>query len=78
MAVYTYLAAEDLAALIAQYDVGELVSAKGIAEGISNSNWLIETLKQPLAPVFYIIAYGVFGLLVMWPMAETNARRLDE
>lgn len=43
MAVYTHLAAEDLSALIAEYDVGELVSAKGIAEGVSNSNWLIET-----------------------------------
>ncbi len=43
MAVYTHLAAEDLAALIADYDVGELVSAKGIAEGVSNSNWLVET-----------------------------------
>lgn len=43
MAVYTHLGAEELARLIAQYDVGELVSAKGIAEGISNSNWLIET-----------------------------------
>lgn len=43
MAVYTHLAAEDLAQLIAQYDVGDLVSAKGIAEGVSNSNWLIET-----------------------------------
>lgn len=43
MAVYTHLAAEDLATLIAAYDVGELVSAKGIAEGISNSNWLVET-----------------------------------
>ena len=43
MAVYTHLGAEDLAALIANYDVGELVSAKGIAEGVSNSNWLIET-----------------------------------
>jgi homoserine kinase type II len=43
MAVYTHLGAEDLARLIAQYDVGELVSAKGIAEGVSNSNWLIET-----------------------------------
>ncbi|MCT2559689.1 homoserine kinase [Tsuneonella sp. YG55] len=43
MAVYTHLAAEDLAALIAAYDVGELVSAKGIAEGVSNSNWLVET-----------------------------------
>lgn len=43
MAVYTHLSAEVLADLIAEYDVGELVSAKGIAEGISNSNWLIET-----------------------------------
>lgn len=43
MAVYTHLGAEELAELIAQYDVGELVSAKGIAEGVSNSNWLIET-----------------------------------
>lgn len=43
MAVYTHLGAEELAALIAQYDVGDLVSAKGIAEGVSNSNWLIET-----------------------------------
>jgi len=43
VAVYTQLSAEDLAALIAHYDVGELVSAKGIAEGVSNSNWLIET-----------------------------------
>jgi homoserine kinase type II len=43
MAVYTHLGAEELARLIAQYDVGELVSAKGIAEGVSNSNWLVET-----------------------------------
>lgn len=43
MAVYTHLGAEELAALIAHYDVGDLVSAKGIAEGVSNSNWLIET-----------------------------------
>ncbi len=43
MAVYTHLGAERLAELIACYDVGELVSAKGIAEGVSNSNWLVET-----------------------------------
>jgi homoserine kinase type II len=43
VAVYTHLGAEDLARLIAQYDVGDLVSAKGIAEGVSNSNWLVET-----------------------------------
>ncbi|MXP27547.1 homoserine kinase [Porphyrobacter algicida] len=43
MAVYTHLGAEQLEGLIAAYDVGALVSAKGIAEGVSNSNWLIET-----------------------------------
>jgi homoserine kinase type II len=43
VAVYTILSAAELAALIAEYDVGELVSAKGIAEGVSNSNWIVET-----------------------------------
>ena len=43
MAVYTQLGAETLSAFIAEFDVGALVSAKGIAEGVSNSNWLIET-----------------------------------
>ena len=43
MAVYTQLGAEALAGIIAAFDVGALVSAKGIAEGVSNSNWLIET-----------------------------------
>ncbi|GFM29914.1 homoserine kinase [Novosphingobium sp. PY1] len=43
MAVYTRLGAEDMAGIIAAFDVGTLISAKGIAEGVSNSNWLIET-----------------------------------
>ncbi|RZK02480.1 MAG: homoserine kinase [Novosphingobium sp.] len=43
MAVYTQLGAEALAAIISEFDVGALVSAKGIAEGVSNSNWLIDT-----------------------------------
>jgi len=43
VAVYTTLSAAELAELVAEYDVGELVSAKGIAEGVSNSNWLVET-----------------------------------
>jgi homoserine kinase type II len=43
MAVYTHLSADALQALIGEYDVGDLLSAKGIAEGVSNSNWLVET-----------------------------------
>lgn len=42
------------------------------------STWLIETLGHPLAPAYYIMAYGASGLALMWPMAETNTRRLDE
>ena len=45
MAVYTQLGAEEMAALIGEFDVGALVSAKGIAEGVSNSNWLIDTTR---------------------------------
>lgn len=41
------------------------------------ATWLIETLQQPLAPAFYIIAYGLIGLAIMWPMKETNSQRLD-
>lgn len=41
------------------------------------STWLIETLGHPLAPAYYIMLYGAIGLAIMWPMAETNSRRLD-
>jgi MHS family proline/betaine transporter-like MFS transporter len=42
------------------------------------STWLIETLGHPLAPAYYIMLYGAIGLAIMWPMAETNTRRLDQ
>jgi homoserine kinase type II len=43
MAVYTHVSAEALEALLARYDVGRLESAKGIAEGVENSNYLVDT-----------------------------------
>jgi homoserine kinase type II len=43
VAVYTDVAAEDLATFLADYDVGELLSYKGIAEGVENSNFLVHT-----------------------------------
>jgi homoserine kinase type II len=45
VAVYTHIAAEDMAGIVARYDVGDLVSAKGIAEGVENSNYLVETTQ---------------------------------
>lgn len=43
MAVYTHVSAEEMEALLARYDVGRLKSAKGIAEGVENSNYLVDT-----------------------------------
>src|SRR5687768_15965335 len=43
MAVYTDVSAEDLADFLREYDLGELLSYKGIAEGVENSNFLVHT-----------------------------------
>jgi homoserine kinase type II len=45
MAVYTDVTAEDLGHFLAAYDVGELLSYKGIAEGVENSNFLVHTAR---------------------------------
>jgi homoserine kinase type II len=42
MAVYTHVSAEEMAVLLASYGLGALRSAKGIAEGVENSNYLVE------------------------------------
>ena len=41
MAVYTEVSDEELARFLAAYDVGQLFSMKGIAEGVENSNFLL-------------------------------------
>ncbi len=43
MAVYTQVSAEALARFLSGYDHGDLISAKGIAEGVENSNYLVDT-----------------------------------
>ena len=45
MAVYTQVSAEALGDFLTRFDVGELVSAKGIAEGVENSNYLVDTTR---------------------------------
>lgn len=42
------------------------------------AGWLIKATGQPLAPAFYIMLYGLIGLLLMWPMEETNGRALGD
>jgi homoserine kinase type II len=43
MAVYTDITDEELAGLLADYDLGQALSLKGVAEGVENSNFLLET-----------------------------------
>ena len=43
MAVYTDVTADDLNEFLAGYDIGALLSYKGIAEGVENSNFLVHT-----------------------------------
>lgn len=45
MAVYTHVSAEALSDFLTGYNVGDLVSAKGIAEGVENSNYLVDTTR---------------------------------
>src|SRR5215217_5885290 len=43
MAVYTDVGADDLTQFLAGYQLGDLLSYKGIAEGVENSNFLVHT-----------------------------------
>jgi len=53
MAVYTQVSAEAMSALLDLYDVGTLVSAKGIAEGVENSNYLVDTTESRFILTLY-------------------------
>ena len=43
MAVYTEVGDDDLEAFAGEYDLGSILSCKGIAEGVENTNYLIHT-----------------------------------
>jgi homoserine kinase type II len=53
MAVYTEVSDEELAAFIAGYELGEPISFKGIAEGVENSNYLVQTDKGAFILTLY-------------------------
>jgi len=43
MAVYTEISDQDLQNFVAEYDIGTVMSLKGIAEGVENTNYLLQT-----------------------------------
>ncbi|MDR3435944.1 homoserine kinase [Telmatospirillum sp.] len=53
MAVYTEVADEDLRTFVAEYDIGTVVSCKGIAEGVENSNYLLQTDRSNFILTLY-------------------------
>ncbi|MBO6519690.1 MAG: homoserine kinase [Rhodospirillales bacterium] len=53
MAVYTEIDDDALIDFIAGYDIGEVLSCKGIAEGIENSNFIVTTTTGPYILTLY-------------------------
>ena len=53
MAVYTEVSDVDLTQFLAQFDLGQVVSCKGIAEGVENSNYLLQTERASYILTLY-------------------------
>lgn len=73
MAVYTQVSAEALARFLTRYDVGELVSAKGIAEGVENSNYLVDTTRGRFILTLYEKRVSLGDLPFFFAMIDTLA-----
>jgi len=53
MAVYTEVSEDELAAFVDAYALGRVLSCKGIAEGVENSNFLLQTEQGPFILTLY-------------------------
>jgi homoserine kinase type II len=53
MAVYTEIGDDELRSFVAAYDIGEVLSCKGIAEGVENSNYLLATERGSFILTLY-------------------------
>ncbi|HKN29688.1 MAG TPA: homoserine kinase [Roseiarcus sp.] len=53
MAVYTEVSDEALRDFLALYDIGDVISFKGIAEGVENSNFLLRTATSQFILTLY-------------------------
>ncbi len=53
MAVYTDVSDEELEALVASYDIGDVLSFKGIAEGVENTNYFLHTSENSFILTLY-------------------------
>jgi hypothetical protein len=64
MAVYTEIGDDELREFTALYDIGEVLSCKGIAEGVENSNFLLTTERGNFILTLYEKRVGMMlGLM---------------
>jgi homoserine kinase type II len=75
MAVYTDVAAEELEAFLAGYEIGTLLSYKGIAEGVENSNFLVHTRGGNFILTLYERRVAAADLPFFLGLMEHLARR---
>jgi homoserine kinase type II len=79
MAVFTQLSTEEIASFLKLYDIGELVSASGIAEGTENTNYLLEVSHNGQAQRYILTVFerriSVRDLPFFLSLAEWFAER---
>jgi homoserine kinase type II len=75
MAVYTDVGVDDLERFLAGYDVGTLLSYKGIAEGVENSNFLVHTSSANFILTLYEKRVAAKDLPFFLGLMEHLARR---
>src|ERR1700730_16574053 len=74
MAVYTDVSFEELEVFLSAYDLGEPHVFKGIAEGVSNSNYYLQTVKGAYILTLYEMRVDAVALLFYLVLMEQLAR----
>src|SRR3954466_6252338 len=75
MAVYTDVSFEDLERLLEQYDIGQPLSFKGIAEGLENSNFYLQTDRGAFILTLYEKRVHAADLPFFIGLMEHRAKR---
>ena len=75
MAVYTEVSDEELEAFVAGYDIGGVISCKGIAEGVENTNYLLQTERGSYILTLYEKRTRASDLPFFLGLMEHLARR---
>ncbi len=75
MAVYTEVSAEEIESFVAEYGLGEVLSFKGIAEGVENSNYLLQTDQGSFILTLYEKRVDVADLPFFLGLMEHLAKR---